>query len=251
MAQRACVLLLAISAVLPAPASADETTTLAKSLAKLRSEVETLSEQLGRKKTDAQGELQTFSRQKAEMSLELDREHMRLQKLRMAIAEKHKVVESQEAKSKALSPIFASTAGRVRSYIEQSLPFRTDERLAELKTIEEQVRTGLLPTQKGLERLWSLIEDELRMTRESGLYRQTVKLGADEHLADVVRVGMVMLFFRLSDGSVGAVRREKNAWTFKALQGQKQVEQVQALFDSFKKQVRVGYFDLPNMLGER
>jgi len=136
----------------------------------------------------------------------------------------------------------------MRGYIKESLPFRRAQRLAELDKLEEQQRSGILTYGKALVRLWSFVEDELRMSRESGSFQQTIELEGEERLVDVLRIGMVMLYFQSSDGSTGYSQKSNGTWAFAKSAGSKQSKQIANLFDSFKKQIRVGLFQVPNAL---
>jgi hypothetical protein len=62
---------------------------------------------------------------------------------------------------------------------------------------------------------------------------------------------MVMLFFKTGDGRVGHAVREGSTWTARTLQDAEDRKRVLHLFDSFKKQIRTGYFEIPNALPER
>ena len=144
--------------------------------------------------------------------------------------------------------IVKSSIASVRRSIESGLPFKTGERLAALAKIEEQLDQGLSSPEKATARLWAMIEDELRLTRENGLYRQTVKIDGEESLVEVARLGMVAMYFRTNDGRVGKTLRSDNGWTYELIKDEVKEEQVEMLFDAFKKQIRAGYFELPNPL---
>lgn len=229
-------------------ASADEYQNLAKSLAALRGEVESRSAELADRKGELQDEVRLLSRQKSELSLELDHEQIKLRKLRLSIAQKREAVEAEKAKSKALLPVFEKAAKRARHYISHSLPFRTEERLAEVRKVEDQLKAGLLSPSKAVGRIWTVLEDEFRMTRDSGLFRQTIEVGGEEQLADVLRIGMVMMYYRTGDGGMGYVSQDGGKWTYESIKDPQDVQLVEGLFDSFKKQIRQGYFELPNAL---
>jgi hypothetical protein len=64
----------------------------------------------------------------------------------------------------------------------------------------------------------------------------------------VAKVGAVMLFFRTADGRVGAARYGSGGWRFEAFEDEVQQKQVLAYFDSLGKQIRQGWFELPNVL---
>lgn len=225
---------------------AQDVSKLASELSDLRGEVEVISSDLSEDKTDLQDQLRTYARQKSELTLELDRERIRLQKLRLAVAQKQKEVEAQNRRFKDLLPIFEGTASSLRSYIEGTLPFRKEERLSELGKLEESLKGGLVSPPKAMVRLWGMVEDELQMTRDSGMFRQTIMVAGREQLADVVRVGMVMLFYRTADGQVGYAFRQGDVFSYRELESEDDVALVETMFDSFKKQVRVGLFELPN-----
>jgi uncharacterized small protein (DUF1192 family) len=226
----------------------DSVTDLAGRLATLRGEVESLSAELAQKEADLRDQLRSLARQKADLELDAKKEQTRLQKTRLTIDQKKKVIETEQAADQALVPTFEGALERVRRHVRASLPFRTAERLAELDKIEDQYKSGLLTPQRGLARLWAFVEDEFRLTRESGIYRQVVTLDGKEQLADVVRVGTVMLYFKTGDETVGYARKAGDAWEYVALPDKDARRRIDGLFDSLKKQIRVGYFELPNAL---
>jgi hypothetical protein len=226
---------------------AEDLTGLAKSLSSLRSDVERLSSELAEQKGDLQDELRTLARQKSELALENDRESMRLQKLRMTLADKQKLIAAQQAESKVLMPAFEKVSEQVKAHIQSSLPFRTEERLAEVDKIRAQLAEGLFSPEQAVARLWALIEDEHRLTRENGLYRQAVTVDGSEQLVDVARIGMVMMYFRAEGARVGYAKRTSTGWTYQVVQSPEETKLIDNLFETFKKQIRVGYFELPNV----
>lgn len=226
--------------------AAQDVSKLASELSDLRGDVEGISSELAEEKTEMQDQLRTYARQKSELTLELDREKIRLQKLRMAVAQKQKEVEAQNRRFKDLLPIFESTASTLRTYIESALPFRREERLGELDKLGENLKAGLISPPKAVVRLWGMVEDELQMTKDTGMFRQTIQVGGQEQLADVVRLGMVMLYYRTAEGQVGHAYKAGNAWGYREIETPDDIAMVENIFDSFKKQVRVGLFQLPN-----
>lgn len=231
-----------------APAAADKVSGLAEQLSSLRGEVEELSADLARKDTEIRDQLKALSRQKTELELELKREQTRIQKVQLSIDDRRKRVSEERGQDQQLEPLFAASMKDVREYVKGSLPFRIDERLAELDKLEGQHRQGLLSASKATSRLWTFVEDEFRLTRESGLYKQAVSVDGKEHLAEVVRLGMVLLYFRVDDNFVGQAKREGEAWKFETIDDPDNKKLVAELFESFKKQIRVGLFRVPAAL---
>ena len=159
--------MLIAAGVRTAPALADSVTELAGRLAALRGEVESLSTDVAQREADLRDELRALSRQKADLELEAQREQTRLQKARLVIDQKRRVIEAEKSADRTLVPIFERALAQAREHVGRSLPFRSTERLAELQKIEDQYKSGLLTPQRALSRLWAFIEDEFRMTRES------------------------------------------------------------------------------------
>ena len=230
------------------PALGDDVSALAGQLATLRGEVEELAQKLNDKTNESRDALRSLGRQRSELDLELKREETRLQKLSSAIAKRREEIQAEKAKGDKLVPLFTEALGQVRAQVAEGLPFRSGERQDALNKLEEQYKAGLLTPARALSRLWSFVEDEFRMTRESGLFRQTVQLDGQDVLAEVVRVGTVMLFYKTDDGDVGKAVRAEGKWHFEPITGPDDKRLVLELFTTFKKQIRVGYFDLPGGL---
>lgn len=233
---------------LAAPAVGDQVVDLGRRLAGLRGEVEQLSAELGRKDSDLRDQVRSLARQKSDLMLELQKEQVRLQKTQVAISQKKKVIAVEKEGDEAMKPAYQEALVQLRTQVARSLPFRTAERLGELDKIDDQLKSGLLTPPRALARLWTFTEDELRLTRESGMYRQPIHLGGEEVLADVVRVGMVMLFFKTSSGEIGFAERVPEGWKYRLIEKPEDQKLVSNLFESLKKQIRVGFFELPNAL---
>lgn len=244
-------ILLSFAAAFTARAFADDVTDLGRRLAQLRGEVETLSTSLSREETETRDQMRSFARQKAELEAELKREQMRLQRIQQEMSQRKAVIAERKTDSEKLQPVFDSAVRSIRNHVRTELPFRAPERLAEIEKIVEQHRAGLLSSERALARLWSFVEDEVRLTRESAMQRQTLTIDGSEQLVDVVRIGMVMLFFKTGDGRVGHMVREGSIWTARTLHDAEDRKRVLHLFDSFKKQIRTGFFEIPNALPDR
>jgi hypothetical protein len=221
---------------------------LAKRLAELRSEVETLSSQVENKKADIDAKLRSVRSQKADLEMQIQREEVRLKQLRQAVQKHQDRIEAQNKTRADLAPAAKEAIGDVRQTVAKSLPFKRKARLSELDKLEKQLDDKLISPQKATARLWQFVEDELRLARENGLYRQIVEVDGDEVLADVARVGMVAIYFKTEDGRVGMAQKSDEGWKWATISGEENTKRVRNLFDSFKKNIRVGYFEIPNAL---
>lgn len=221
-------------------------TRLARELTGLRAEVEGLSESIADARSETNTNLRSLAGQKAELEAQVQREELRLKQLAQE-KEKHlqEVASSQAAKAR-IEPTIQASITRVRTGIAASLPFKHAERLAALDAIETGLKDKMLRPEKAAARLWQLVEDELRLTRESGLYQQVLTVDGAEALVDVARLGMVAMYFKTQDGRVGRVAKKGDAWAIETLSDEASKTQILGLFDQFKKNIRVGFFELPN-----
>ena len=227
---------------------ADSSKRFAEELIKLREEVEELSVELERKKVSHQTRLRSLESQRAELQVELQREEVKIRKLEKRLARQRELTRQAGIGAQELKPVIFHALDDLESFIQEALPFKRQERLAEVAELKVQVQTDVLAPHKAMNRLWSLYEDEIRLASENGLYRQAIQLNGKEQLADIARLGMVMMYFRTGDGEYGRVKNTNGQWQYEILPTHAAQDRVEILFDSLNKQIRMGYFTLPNAL---
>lgn len=237
--------LIASAAAADVAVAAEQAGGLVERLAQLRGEVEALSEQLRLSTTDRRERRAAAASRRAELEAERRREALRLSRLQAEHERLKSEVKDASAREEALLPLVERTLDRLDAQIAAGLPFKVPERRAEVQGLRDQLAAGTLSPRQALLRAWSLFQDELKLTQESALHRQTLTIGYEEVLADVVRLGMTTLFFSAPDGRLGRVRRSGDDWTVELLDDEQQRKAVAALFDAHKKQLRTGYFPLP------
>jgi hypothetical protein len=251
MPMRMCIAVACTLLFVTAPVSAQSGSSpgaLAESLIKLRSEVEQLNNDVELTRLEARTQMAALSAQKAELQAGVNRAELNARKLREDLAKKQAEAESAGVAGDALKPVLMSALQQLRQQIASGLPFKQTERLAELDELKRQIESGTLATPRAANRLWAFFEDEFRITRENGIYSQTIPLDGAEVLADVAKVGSMMLFFRLSDGRVGMAKASGSDWRFEVLADPDDQKRVLAYFDALGKQIRQGWFELPNAL---
>ncbi|MEJ2477709.1 MAG: DUF3450 family protein, partial [Desulfobacterales bacterium] len=125
---------------------------------------------------------------------------------------------------------------------------QVQERLAELEELETQLDNGVVTAQRAVNRLWAFIEDEFRISRENAIYSQSIALAGENVLVDVAKIGSVMMYFRTRDLEYGRAVATPQGWRFELFDSAREQELVARLFDSLRKQIRQGYFELPEAL---
>jgi hypothetical protein len=219
----------------------------AAALAKLRAEVEQLESQIQNERAASAAEIKALAAQKGELSLLVRKEQIRVDALRREHARQLTRLRAASAKASKLAPALLSSLTPVEDLVKSSLPFKRTERLADLDKIRRGLRRQTLTPQTAASQLWQFIEDELELCRDSGQFRQSITLDGGTVLADVIRLGMVALLFRTSDGRHGHAERQKDGvWRFtRAPPGGALEQGIRALFEAFKKQIRSGVFKVP------
>lgn len=224
----------------------DDLEALARELVRLRGEVEQLNTELNQAQDRHRGEMSSLALQKGDQEATVRRERLRVEQLESDLARNRERAREAGIAGEALLPIARDAIADLRVHIEQSLPFKRDERLQAVEEIESRIAVGVLSPARAINQIWRFYEDELRLTRENGLHSQIIELDGERMLADVARLGTVAMYFRTRDGEFGHVTRTGDQWRFERLEERADVRQVENLFDSLQKQIRTGYFELPN-----
>ncbi|MDO9169680.1 MAG: DUF3450 family protein [Methylobacter sp.] len=240
---------LLVGLLLAAPASYGEAfDNLTQSLIQIRGEVEELQGQVDMEKQDHKNKMDSLGSQMSDLSVENRRQKLGLEKFEQAV---QKLQESKQAAlsgDEALMPVVLSSLNNLREVVASGLPFKIDERLSELDSLKSQLENGSLDPKRAANRIWAFIEDEIRLTRENGVYSQTIELNGKNLLADIAKLGAMFIYFQTSDNQVGMAQKKEDAWQFVEMTDPTSKQQISTLFESLKKQIRQGYFELPNPL---
>ncbi|SFL97821.1 Protein of unknown function [Nitrosomonas communis] len=222
---------------------------LAKALAKIRGEVETLQTQLDTEKEKHGSRMSALTSQLADLSVEERRQKLSIEKLQNSIEKMSTNTKQAEQSGESLSPVLIEILANYKRHIQTGFPFKTEDRIKAIDDLEKNIANKLVDPKKAVNQAWSLIEDEIRLSKENGIYQQTISLSGEKTLVDIAKLGTVFLFFQTRDNRVGMAKRDNdNGWKFETVDDTSNIERITKLFDSLKKQIRQGYFELPNPL---
>ncbi|MBN2444571.1 MAG: DUF3450 family protein, partial [Spirochaetales bacterium] len=219
---------------------------LAAKIAEKRSAVESLSSELTELKNHYNEELRSFTTQKADIEIQIKRNELRITQIERELESYREKLLSSESTLKNIKPVTARVLLQLRDYITASLPFQVPQRLSEIETLLRLLDDGNIDSGNILARVWNLVESEFRLTTESGLYRQVIEINGESMLAEVARLGMVLLFYKTFDARYGYAINTNNQWIFTNAQSTDEEHQLDFLFNSLRKNLREGYFVLPN-----
>lgn len=228
------------------PVRAADPSAQAERLAALRAEVEALHDHVQDEKDAHRSRLRALEAQKVDLEVQLRRQDLRLERLLDDEVALQARVREGSVGSEGVGEAVRAGIVALRAVVEGSLPFKRTERLAALADLEAQLDAGVLPPEQVAARLWAFAEDERRIGRENALDRQVAEIDGVEHLVDVVRLGMVAMYWRGPDGRVGQVVPEGDGWRWVPHEEPTTQAQINALFDALGRGIRVGWFTLPS-----
>ena len=228
-----------------APSGESSYRSKAKKLSDLRGKIERLESEIQVEREVRSNEIQSLISQSEEIELLIQKEKIRLSALKKMISDKaDKVNQDQTAISHLREPVLASIS-EVRNTVEKGLPFRIDERVTELNEISQSLSASTIDPFAAVSRLWQFVEDELKLSTETGQYRQVVETDTGRVLADVIRIGMLLMYYRTEDLRFGTTTLSNGKYIFEPVTDKGAIKGIQALFESLDKQVRQGQFNLP------
>lgn len=222
---------------------------LAENLIELRNEVEALNTELEEGKLDFKNKLNNISVRASELETNIQESEIKQKEYEKEVANIRSQLQNAQVDKETLKPAVLQAIEETKEEIKKDLPFKVKSRLAHLSKLENSLSTGEKSSATTLNQLWSFYEDEIRLANSNGLYRDTIILDGSEQLAEIAKIGMVFLFFKtIDDARVGYAKNVNGTWTYIATSDSKEKKDIVLLFDSFKKQVRTGYFNLPSHL---
>ncbi len=221
---------------------------IVKSIMKLRADVESLYTKIDENKENYKAQMKSLAMQSADNKTQINRTetslklaHLELDKIKVQIA-------SASSNNIELKPLIERGSQLIKQIITQGIPFKVKERLDSVDLIEKQLIEGTITQEKALQLLWANYDDTLRMTKEIGMFKEQITLSDSPIMAKVVKLGSIMMYFATADNRVGYVVKDANGYNYKVVSGEEEVKQIVALFDALQKQIRTGYFTLPNAL---
>ncbi|MGV6817347.1 MAG: DUF3450 family protein [Thiotrichales bacterium] len=237
-----------LSATLMNTAQAETDSNLVDSIMSLRADVESLYSKVQDNKDAHKAQMKSFAMQKADLEAQINRKETALKQLALEIENTSKEIEEASSKNEDIKPLLLAALSQLKTEVNQGLPFKLHERNSDLDKIQSQLESGAITPERALSQLWASYEDALRLTKENGLFKQEITLDGEEKLAEVAKLGSIMLFFRTPDGQLGFVKKNDAGVNYVVADKESDQKHITALFDALKKQIRTGYFTLPNAL---
>jgi len=218
------------------------------SIMKLRADVESLYTKIDENKENYKAQMKSIALQSADSEAQINRKStsikladLELQKIKVKIA-------STSTSNIELKPLLNSSFSLLENSIKDGIPFKVQPRLLSLQKIKADLKEGLITQEKALALLWVSYDDNIRLTKEIGLFKQNIKVDGINVLAQVAKIGSVMMYFSTPNNQVGYVVKDSTGYSYKVATAEEDVKNIVALYDALQKNIRTGYFKLPNAL---
>ncbi len=221
---------------------------IVKSIMKLRGDVESLYTKIDENKDAYKSQMKSYSLQISDNEAQINRQETSLKLTAQNLEKIEAELKDIGSSSQDIKPMIHDALLALETEIKAGIPFKVEERLAALVKIKTDLKNGDITQEKALALTWASYDDTLRLTKEIGLFKQEITLDEKAKLAKIAKIGSVMMFFATLDDKVGYVKQEGDAYQYVTVTDKTQRTQIIKLFDALQKQIRTGYFTLPNAL---
>ena len=243
--------LISISAAIAISGStvyATENSEMIDSIMELRSDVESLYTQIDDNKDAYKSQMKSYALQISDNEAQINRQVTSLKLTQQNIEKMQKELEALGSATVDLKPVVHEALAALEKDIKAGIPFKVEERIAGLQQIKDDLKNGNISQEKALALTWASYDDALRLTKEIGQFKQEITLDGKATMAKIAKVGSVMMFFATPDDRVGYVKKDGQKYSYVVAADTVERDQIIDLFDALQKQIRTGYFTLPNAL---
>ena len=221
---------------------------IVKSIMKLRADVESFYSKIDDNKDSYKAEMKSNTMQSADSEAQINRQETALKLAEAELLKVQTKIAETSNKNESIKPMLLGVIDELRRIIKNGIPFKTTERLSDLATLQKNLIDDVITEEKALLLLWASYDDTIRLTKEIGLFKQEITVDGETKLAKIAKMGSVMMFFATPDDKVGYVVKKGDGYAYKTITNKEDVVKIVNLFDSLQKQIRTGFFNLPNAL---
>jgi len=221
---------------------------ISQELVTVRQQIETLHNEISYEKDTFKDQMRSYSNQKSDLDVRISRANLNIKDLQRELKKLADVSQKKNQVHEDVAPILKASIEDLRTSVSSSLPFKLEQRLKALDEIEHRFDTHLISPNKAANQLWAFVEDELMLGKSSGIYNDTLRIGGQDKLVKVLRIGKIAMFYKTSDGHFGVTKRHGDQWQQQVFDDAENIAQLEQLFDSFSKNIRNGQFNTPNFL---
>ena len=221
---------------------------LVNSIITLRGDVENLYTDIKENKESYHSQMKSLSLQITDLQAQINRKSTAIKLAENELKKITTQIQETSSGNSEIKPLVLNALALLEKSIDEGIPFMVNARIADLHKIKADLEAGLITNEKALALTWGAYDDTVRLTKEIGLFKQQIELKGKKVLAQIAKLGSVAMFFSTPSNEVGFVTKENGGYTYKHITNPEDIKKIVALFDALQKQIRTGYFELPNAL---
>lgn len=216
-------------------------------LIELRAAVEEKGMELQEAQKQSQAQLEPLIQRKTEVEAQLRKESLRA----LQLQEKAKVLGATIAKTQpnvsSEYQLLAQWLDNLEMSIQNSLPFRREERITQLKQIRQRIQQKQDSPLGIASELWSATERELKLTSDNEYQIGSIQLDGQTYEAEIIKLGMILMLFKTSQGQLGYAQLDKDGWQLVTTQDAEMKSAVERSINKFKDRHTSGWFEVPGI----
>ena len=236
------------ASLLASSLSANTSEELVNSIIKLRGDVENLYTDIKENKQRYRSEMKSLSIQITDSEAQINRKSTAIKLAKNELEKIKTKIKETSSGNTEIKPLVLNALNLLEKSIKEGIPFMVDARVADLHKIKSDLNENLITNEKALALTWASYDDTIRVTKEIGLFKQPIEFKNKKVLAQIAKLGSIALFFSTPSNEVGFVIKENGEYSYKHITNPEDIKKIVALFDALQKQIRTGYFELPNAL---
>ena len=162
---RKSMLSMAVVALLGTTTLTASTENMAESLMKIRADVEQLDASIADERDTFKASMTSLLRQKNDLESVISREDLKIKQIERELDKVRKEIAEAGKNTEGLKPLLLTAIALIQENIKASLPFKTQDRLADIEKIKSQRENDLVSPQKALALTWNAYSDAIRMSK--------------------------------------------------------------------------------------
>lgn len=217
----------------------------ARRVAELRVTVDDLAALVAAERAGLQEDRRRYADEARELQLGAVRTRARVEALRGELRGLEAAASARRSEAQAVLPALLSAVAELRRQVEEGLPIRTEARLRELDELRRGLEAETLAPDRASNRLWRFIRAERRLAETSGRDRRAIPVEGATIMAEVARLGLVALLFRLPDGRAGYTRPGPTGYRFVLTEDRSERTAIDATLDALGRGRSPGRLEVP------
>jgi chromosome condensin MukBEF ATPase and DNA-binding subunit MukB len=217
---------------------------MSERLVRVRQEIEILNTDLESLQKNQNSQLDSLLSRRSELEIQLKKERLKSLQLK----EKKMALKNKIAPKKGLSLKERAMVLRwhkdLTQWLNNSLPYKIEERNLELKKIEEAIKNNT-SFHEVVGQLWKFSEKQIDLIRHNKFEVLNLEVDGKKSTAEVARVGLLTFAFKLPSDEVGFAKKTGGKWILDVSDKNNELTAANRLISKFKEKKYSGLFELP------